>query len=83
MLKYGILKVIFFTSLAVGVLCLAINIYWAYPSYSNLLIENTEDEAIRMGRHLGNETYDENGNLIDPERLKAEAREFKEGFKLM
>lgn len=46
------LKYIFIVSLAIAIIFPLINIYFIYPSFSKLLIENTEDEAVRLAKHL-------------------------------
>jgi signal transduction histidine kinase len=55
--KAKALKYIFFVSLGIGIIFPLINMYYIYPSFTDLLIKNTEKEAIRFGTHLANEYF--------------------------
>lgn len=48
----GILKKIFVILFLIAVLFPVINIYFIYPSFTKLLVENTEEEAVRTANHL-------------------------------
>jgi signal transduction histidine kinase len=52
MFKKRSTRYIFIVSLAIAILFPIINIYVIYPSFADLLIKNTENEAMRLGNHL-------------------------------
>lgn len=54
-----ILLLSLFVALALGLF----NVYFIYPSFSALLTENTEDEAIRLAEHLRPVVMSEDGSL--------------------
>ncbi len=52
MFKDKTLNYIFFVSLAIVIILPFITIRFIYPLFTNILVKNTEDEAVRTARHL-------------------------------
>jgi len=50
--KNKIIRYIFLVTLFICVIYPLINIYFIYPNFTNLIVTNTENEAIRLGDHL-------------------------------
>jgi signal transduction histidine kinase len=51
-IKTRSIRYIFLVFACIAIVMTAFNTYYVYPSFSNLLIDNTEDEALRLGEHL-------------------------------
>ena len=49
----------------------AFNLYYVYPSFSDLLIKNTEDDALRLGAHLSQLYFNGNTSLTTSEAKHA------------
>jgi signal transduction histidine kinase len=60
MFKNRILRYIFIILLFVGILFPAANIYLVLPYFTDLFINNVEDEAVRLGNHLSDLYFNEN-----------------------
>jgi len=52
MLKLNLLRIILFISLGIAVIPAAYNIFYIYPSFNRLSMEDAEDEAIRTAKYL-------------------------------
>ena len=63
--KNKIIGYIFLVSLLICVVYPLINMYFIFPNFTNLLVENTEKEAIRLGNHLADMFFDNEGAIID------------------
>ncbi len=59
------------------------NTYWAYPVFNKLIIENTQEEAIRVGEFFKDEATGADGELVDIQTLKVKAGNLQRDFKLM
>ncbi len=51
-LKNKAIRFISIVSIIIGISFPLINIYYVYPYFTNLLVENTENEAVRLGTHM-------------------------------
>jgi diguanylate cyclase (GGDEF)-like protein len=58
-----LIRNIFIISLAIAVIFPLVNIYFVFPSFTNLLIDNVEDEALRVGNHLSGMLLKKNREL--------------------
>ena len=67
--KNTIIRYIFVISLFVCVLYPLINIYFIYPIFTDLLVRNTENEAIRLGNHLSSMFLDKD-DAISQDRIR-------------
>jgi signal transduction histidine kinase len=61
--KNKIIRYIFLVSLIICVSYPLINIYFIYPTFTDLLVRNTENEAIRLGNHLSSMFFDNEGAI--------------------
>ena len=52
MKRNSLIRNIFVISVIIAIIFPLINIYFVFPSIKNLLIENAEEEALRVGNHL-------------------------------
>ena len=75
------LKYIFIISCAVAIIYPLVNIQFIFPSFSRLLIKNTEDDAIRLANLLSPMVVS-NNELKIPLDFAVEAEKIKEKFKL-
>ena len=75
------LKYIFILSCAIAIIYPLVNIQFIFPSFSRLLIENTEDEAMRLANLLSPMVVS-NNELKKPVDFAEEAEKIKEKFKL-
>jgi hypothetical protein len=78
-------KYIFIASFVIAIVYPLVNIHYIYPSFSQLLIDNTEDEAVRTAAHLSTILVSDGTELrkdsISPEFLTM-AEGLKDDFKL-
>jgi signal transduction histidine kinase len=72
-------------SLAVCILFPLVNIKFIYPLFTDLLVSNTEDEAVRLGSHLAGMYFKSNRPITaaDIERLKNRVDDDIHHFNLM
>ena len=85
MFKNRVIVYIFLVTLIVGILFPFVNIYFIYPSFTALLVENTENEAVRVGRHLS-ELYFRDGGPVsagDIKKIEPLVREHVRSFNLI
>jgi hypothetical protein len=76
------LKYIFIISAAVAVLYPLINFYVIFPSFTRLLINNTEDEAVRLAQNLSSIVVSEKNELKEPAAFAGTLDKLKGEFKL-
>lgn len=72
-------------TIVIGIAFPLANIYLIYPQFSNLLVSNTEDYALRLGRHL-TDMYFHDNEEISPEdirRIEQSGRHILKHFDLM
>lgn len=87
MFKHPFLSKTFFVSIIIVIILPAYSTFIAYPAFTNLLIEDREDEAARTAKHLltfllpHNDQVDQ--NLLVSGRLDWEAKEIIKDFNLM
>ena len=83
--KNKIIRYIFFVSLFICILYPLINIYFIYPTFTDLLVRNTENEAIRLGTHLSKEYFENEEPLSqnDVESIRRFVKEDVKSFNLM
>ncbi|MDH3393104.1 MAG: ATP-binding protein [Desulfobulbaceae bacterium] len=65
----GKVKYIFIICLVVAIGYPLVNIVFIFPAFSGLLTSNTEDEAVRLARHLSSLVVDQNHNLVSSEQV--------------
>ncbi len=85
MFKNRAIRYVFLATLIAGILFPLINIYHIYPSFIKLLIENTENEALRLGQHLSTK-YFHQGRPVSHEdimNIKKNVEVDAENFHLM
>ncbi|MHA2220090.1 MAG: hypothetical protein ACXACY_29725 [Candidatus Hodarchaeales archaeon] len=61
------LKYILLATCVIAITYPLINIYFIFPSFSQLLIKNTEDEAVRVAKNLSSLTVSADKELKKPE----------------
>lgn len=83
MIKDKGLKNIFIVSLIITIIFPVIYIFFIYPSFSNLLVENTQEDAIRIAEHFSHKVLTEDNELKDPSEFAHEAEDLKEQLKLV
>ena len=86
MIKDRSLKLIFIVSLLTAIIFPLFSILYIYPSFTNRLIANTEDEAVRLGSHLSKMLLKDNSKLTGgsiTDRFLDNISEAKKAFKLM
>ncbi|MDH5297398.1 MAG: ATP-binding protein [Desulfobulbaceae bacterium] len=76
------IKYIFIICLVVAVGYPLVNILSVFPSFTDLLIANTEDEAARLARHLSTLVTDRNGELKDTAGIAGAVAGLPESFGL-
>jgi signal transduction histidine kinase len=59
-----------------------ISIYYIFPSFSSLVVKNTEDEGVRLARNLMSTVVSERGELKKPKDFQDEIRRIKDDFRL-
>ena len=62
-MKDRTLKLIFAVSLAAIILVILTNILYIYPSFTNMMASNTQDEALRVGTHLSKMYFSDSKEL--------------------
>jgi len=84
--KNKIIRYIFLVSIIICVSYPLINIYFIYPTFTDLLVRNTENEAIRLGNHLSSIFFDNDG-AISKDRIDSmmnnKSHNLIDDFKLM
>ena len=78
----GKTKYIFIICLAVAVGFPVVNIAFVFPVFTNLLTANTEDEAVRLARHLATLVVDQDRQLKNNEQIKAAVADLSAPFGL-
>ncbi len=76
------LKYFFIICSLVAILYPLINIYYIFPSFSEILISNTEDEAIRVAKHLSSMVMKDEHSFANTEDMAQSVRKIKNEFKL-
>jgi diguanylate cyclase (GGDEF)-like protein len=82
MLNKKIIKYFFFISCLIAVFYPLINIYFIFPSFTKVLVKNTEDDAIRVARNLSSLVLNENHTLKNPESFAPTIEKIKKEFNL-
>lgn len=83
MLKSGFAKSIFIISCAIAVIYPLINIYFIFPSFSSLVVENAEKEAELIARHLLHMLAIEEDELKNSASIKKTTERITKDFNLM
>ena len=78
----GKIKYIFIICLAVAVGFPVVNIAFVFPVFTNLLTANTEDEAVRLARHLATLVVDQDRQLKNNAQIKAAVGDLSAPFGL-
>ena len=69
----AVIRYTFIASVAIVTFYLIANFCWTYPSVTNLVVNNTVDEATRVGEFFKDEALGEDGKLLAPLILKIKA----------
>lgn len=75
------IKYIFIICLLAAVIYPLTNIYFIYPSFRNLLLEEMEENAVQLTNHLSPHFVDENKNLEFRSGLHLEITKLRKNFK--
>ncbi|MEW6599423.1 MAG: diguanylate cyclase [Nitrospirota bacterium] len=78
----NLIKYFFILSFLTAISFPILNIYYIFPSFSQLLAQNTEDEAVRVARRLSELVVDESNNLKTPESFYESLNKAKEHYNL-
>jgi signal transduction histidine kinase len=62
-LRNNSIRFVSIVSIIIGIIFALINIYYIYPYFTDLLVKNTEKEAIRLGAHLADMYFEDNKPL--------------------
>lgn len=76
------IKYFFFTTCVIAILYPLINIYFIFPSFSRLLVNNTENEAVRVARNLSSIVISDNNELKKPGDFSKAIEKVKDEFHL-
>ncbi len=76
------LNYIFFFSVLIAVIFPAVNIYYIYPSFGDLIREATEEDAARLANHLRSTVVSVDGRLKKPDNFFDDIHTLKEEFEL-
>lgn len=82
MLYKKTLKYIFIISFAIAVIYPLVNIHLIFPSFRQLLVKNTEDEAVRVAKSLSSMVMSGDNKLKKPAEFSGEIEQAKEDFNL-
>jgi len=63
MLRNKAIRLISLVTILIGITFPLINIYYIYPYFAELLVKNTEEEAVRLGTHMSAMYFKENKPL--------------------
>jgi PAS domain S-box-containing protein len=76
------LKHIFVIAFAIAVVFPLVAVYLIFPSFHTLLVGNTEDEAVRIARHLASFVVSESRVLKEPEEIQGSVENVRHEFVL-
>jgi hypothetical protein len=76
------LKYIFIISCAVAIIFPLVNFYIIFPSFTSLLINNTEDEAVRLAQNLSSIVVSDKNELKKPIAFASTLEKTKAEFEL-
>ncbi len=76
------LKYIFIISFAVAIIYPLVNIYVIFPSFHQLLVQDTEDDAVRVANHLLSLVVSNENELNAPGEFTGITKKAKKDFKL-
>ncbi len=82
MFKRNLIKIFFIISCLIAISFPLVNIYFIIPPFSALLARNTEDEAVRLARHLSSLVLDKNNELKKPDSFAGSIEQVKEYYNL-
>jgi signal transduction histidine kinase len=77
------LNYIFIISVFIAIIFPLLNIYYIYPSFSDILTESTEEEATRLATHLRPAVVSEKGTLKRPDDFFRDLDNLEQEFGLM
>ncbi len=82
MLNRNLLKYIFIISCAIAIIYPLVNIYIIFPSFQQLLIQHTEEEAAYLAKSLASIVVSENNELKNPAEFTERIGRVKEDYNL-
>ncbi len=85
-LKVGLLRNIFIGSLLLATVLVSFNAFYIYPSFTKLLIQSTEDDAVRAADHLASTLVSKHSALTRDslkENIVKEVENISADFELM
>ena len=86
MLKNKALRKIIILSLFIITMLVSINLFWIYPSFLRSLAENTENEAIRLAKHITSELNIDLKMLEEksfPEEIQGNIKKITQDFNIL
>jgi diguanylate cyclase (GGDEF)-like protein len=78
-----LIKLFFAISSLIAIVYPLINTYFIFPSFTGVLVENTEEDAIRVARSLSAVVVAENEELKKPEAFSHEIEKMQKEFNLI